>query len=86
MSVGLPASNAACASADSCINCEPEDAVEKLPLTPGPIIPAREQLAEVLLASGRPREALREFHAAMQSAPRRRGALVGAAAAEHLLN
>jgi tetratricopeptide (TPR) repeat protein len=63
-----------------------EDAVEKLPLTPGPIIPAREQLAEVLLASGRPREALREFHAAMQSAPRRRGALVGAAAAEHLLN
>jgi tetratricopeptide (TPR) repeat protein len=63
-----------------------EDAVEKLPLTPGPIIPAREQLAEVLLASGRPREALREFQAAMQSAPRRRGALVGAAAAERLLN
>jgi tetratricopeptide (TPR) repeat protein len=59
-----------------------EDAVEKLPLTPGPIVPAREQLAEVLLASGRPREALREFNAAMQSAPGRRGALVGAAAAE----
>lgn len=59
-----------------------EDALEKLPLTPGPIVPAREQLAEVLLASGRPREALREFHAAMQSAPRRRGALVGVAAAE----
>jgi tetratricopeptide (TPR) repeat protein len=63
-----------------------EDAVEKLPMTPGPIVPAREQLAEVLLASGRPREALREFHAAMQSAPRRRGALVGAAAAGRLLN
>ncbi len=59
-----------------------EDAVEKLPLTPGPIVPAREQLAEVLLAFGKPREALREFHAAMESAPRRRGALVGAAAAE----
>jgi hypothetical protein len=59
-----------------------EDAVEKLPVTPGPIVPAREQLGEVLLASGKPAEALREFHAAMQAAPRRRGALLGAATAE----
>jgi len=44
--------------------------------------PAREQLGEILLASGRPTEALREFHAALQAAPRRRGALIGAAAAE----
>jgi hypothetical protein len=59
-----------------------EDAVEKLPVTPGPIVPAREQLGEILLASERPAEALREFHAALQAAPRRRGALIGAAAAE----
>jgi hypothetical protein len=59
-----------------------EDAVEKLPVTPGPIVPAREQLGELLLASGKPAEALREFHAAMQAAPRRRGALIGAATAE----
>jgi hypothetical protein len=59
-----------------------EDAVEKLPVTPGPIVPAREQLGEILLASGRPAEALREFHAALQAAPRRRGALTGVATAE----
>lgn len=59
-----------------------EDAVEKLPVTPGPIVPAREQLGEVLLASGKPAEALREFNAALEAAPRRRGALVGAARAQ----
>jgi hypothetical protein len=59
-----------------------EDSVEKLPVTPGPIVPAREQLGEILLASGRSAEALREFHATLQTAPRRRGALIGAAAAE----
>jgi hypothetical protein len=59
-----------------------EDAVEKLPVTPGPIVPAREQLGEILLASERPAEALREFQAALQAAPRRRGALIGAATAE----
>jgi tetratricopeptide (TPR) repeat protein len=59
-----------------------EEAIEKLPVTPGPIVPAREQLGEILLAAGRPADALREFHAALQIAPRRRGALIGVAAAE----
>ena len=63
-----------------------EDAVEKLPVTPGPIVPAREQLGEILLASGRSAEALREFQAALQAAPRRRGALLGAASAESAAN
>jgi tetratricopeptide (TPR) repeat protein len=58
-----------------------EDALEKLPVTPGPIVPAREQLGELLLNLKRPREAFREFRAALSSAPRRRGALVGAIAA-----
>jgi tetratricopeptide (TPR) repeat protein len=62
-----------------------EDAVEKLPLTPGPIVPAREQLGELYLDLKRPDEALREFRTALSFAPRRRGALVGAiAAAERL--
>jgi tetratricopeptide (TPR) repeat protein len=62
-----------------------EDAVEKLPLTPGPIVPAREQLGELLLDLKRPDEALREFRTALSLAPQRRGALVGAiAAAERL--
>ncbi len=62
-----------------------EDAVEKLPVTPGPIVPAREQLGEMLLAAGRPAEALREFQATLQGAPQRRGALLGAAHAQESL-
>jgi hypothetical protein len=59
-----------------------EDGLEKLPLTPGPIVPAREQLGELLLAFDRPREALRAFDAALAMAPGRAGALRGKAAAE----
>lgn len=58
-----------------------EDAVEKLPVTPGPIVPAREQLGELLLEHKRPAEALREFQTALKFSPARRGALVGAIAA-----
>ena len=58
-----------------------EDAVEKLPVTPGPVVPAREQLGELLLQQSRAKEALREFRAALVLAPGRRGALLGAAEA-----
>jgi tetratricopeptide (TPR) repeat protein len=61
-----------------------EEAVEKLPVTPGPVIPAREQLGELLLQQHRPKQALREFRAALLSAPGRRGALNGAAKAAKL--
>ena len=62
-----------------------EDAVEKLPVTPGPIVPAREQLGELLLGLKHPDLALREFKAALALAPGRRGALNGAIeAAEQL--
>ncbi|HEY7377803.1 MAG TPA: hypothetical protein VH542_03860 [Steroidobacteraceae bacterium] len=62
-----------------------EDAVEKLPLTPGPIVPAREQLGEILLAAGRPADALSEFQSALKGAPGRRGALQGVARAQEQL-
>ena len=62
-----------------------EDAVEKLPVTPGPIVPAREQLGELLLSVGQPDQALREFRASLALAPGRHGALVGASAAEQML-
>jgi tetratricopeptide (TPR) repeat protein len=62
-----------------------EDAVEKLPVTPGPIVPARQQLGELLLQARRPDEALREFKGALALAPGRRGALVGAIAAAQAL-
>jgi len=34
-----------------------EDSIEKLPVTPGPIVPAREQLGELLLEQGHPEQA-----------------------------
>jgi tetratricopeptide (TPR) repeat protein len=62
-----------------------EDGVEKLPVTPGPILPAREQLGDLFLALNRPREALREYREALAAAPGRRGALIGAAQAADLI-
>jgi hypothetical protein len=58
-----------------------EDAVEKLPVTPGPIVPAREQLGELLLLQGKPELALQEFKSVLVNAPGRRGAIQGAAEA-----
>ena len=58
-----------------------EDAVEKLPVTPGPVVPAREQLGELLLQLNQPAEALREFRSALVLSPGRRGALLGGAQA-----
>jgi len=59
-----------------------EDAIEKLPLTPGPIIPAREQLGELLLLQNNPGGARKEFETAIVNSPGRRGALQGKAQAE----
>ncbi len=58
-----------------------EDGMEKLPVTPGPIIPAREQLGELLLEQGNATQALKEFQTALTNSPGRRGALQGAAQA-----
>ncbi len=61
-----------------------EDAVEKLPVTPGPVIPAREQLGDLLLETNQPQMALQEFQIALANAPGRRGATTGAARAKQL--
>jgi hypothetical protein len=61
-----------------------EDAIEKLPVTPGPIVPAREQLGYLLLEQNHPAPALKEFQVALVNAPGRRGALQGAARADEL--
>ena len=58
-----------------------EDRLEKLPVTPGPVIPAREQLGDVLLESKQPKQALQAYRATLIAAPGRRGALEGAARA-----
>jgi tetratricopeptide (TPR) repeat protein len=61
-----------------------EDAIEKLPVTPGPIVPAREQLGYLLLQQNHPDLASREFEMALANSPGRRGALQGAAQAAKL--
>ena len=62
-----------------------EDAVEKLAVTPGPIVPAREQLAQLLLNHEQWQAAEREFKVALVNAPGRRGATRGAAEAKRRL-
>lgn len=61
-----------------------EDATEKHVVTPGPILPAREALALMLLYLNQAGHALREFEAVLEREPNRRHALDGAAtAAQH---
>src|SRR5438309_1652212 len=55
-----------------------EDAVEKQPVTPGAIVPAREQLGDLLLETGNTKEAQKEFQKALSMTPKRHGALLGA--------
>lgn len=65
-------------------SADEEDAIEKLPVTPGPIVPARELLGCLLAEQNRPGLALKEFQRALANAPGRRGALQGAAHAAEL--
>jgi hypothetical protein len=58
-----------------------EDATEKHVVTPGPLVPARELLAEMLLAQKKLADALREYEAVMAKEPNRYRTLAGAMAA-----
>ncbi|HET7342608.1 MAG TPA: hypothetical protein VFL90_14190 [Methylomirabilota bacterium] len=61
-----------------------EDATEKHPVTPGPVIPARELLGELLLDVSQPAQALAEFEASGRRDPNRLNGLLGAARAAEL--
>jgi tetratricopeptide (TPR) repeat protein len=63
---------------------ELDDATEKHPVTPGAILPAREQLGELLLELKQPLAALQEFETSLRSAPNRFNGLYGAARAATL--
>jgi hypothetical protein len=54
-----------------------EDATEKHPVTPGPVLPARELYADLLLAAGRPDEAGRQYQAVLRRQPGRARSLAG---------
>ena len=61
-----------------------DDTTEKHPVTPGSILPAREQLGELLLELNQPDKALVEFEVSLRSAPNRFNGLLGAARAAKL--
>src|SRR5437762_4109929 len=58
-----------------------EDILGKHPVSPGALVPAREQLGDMLLKLNRPKEAQREFEAALKIYPGRFRGLYGAAQA-----
>jgi tetratricopeptide (TPR) repeat protein len=62
-----------------------EDKVEKRPVTPGAIVPAREQLGDLLISLNRPREAVEEYDRALKLTPNRLAATQGKARAEEML-
>ena len=58
---------------------EKEETVEKHPVTPGPLIPARELYADILMVHGKPSEALAEYEKTLTREPNRLRTLIGAA-------
>jgi tetratricopeptide (TPR) repeat protein len=60
---------------------ELDEKTGKHPVTPGPILPPRELLADLLLETNRPAAALSEYDASLREAPNRFNSLAGAARA-----
>ena len=61
-----------------------EESVDKNPVTPGSVLPARELLGEMLLLSGNPEQAIKAVETSLETAPNRFNSLYGAGlAAEH---
>ena len=61
-----------------------EDRTEKAAVTPGPLAPARELLADMLLEMKQPADALKEYEATLAKEPNRFRTLYGAAQAARL--
>ena len=61
-----------------------DDATDKHPVTPGAILPAREQLGELLLELKQPAAALAEFETCLLTTPERFNSIYGAAHAASL--
>jgi len=61
-----------------------EDSMEKHIVTPSPVVPARELLADMLLELGQPAEALKAFESSAQREPNRFRGIYGAAKAAEL--
>jgi len=58
-----------------------EESMDKNAVTPGPVVPAREMLAGLLLKENHPQDSLAEYEAVLKISPNRFNALFGAASA-----
>ena len=58
-----------------------EDAVDKHPVTPGEVLPARELYADMLLETGDSQSSLEQYQVVLEGSPNRLNALLGAAKA-----
>ncbi|MDX5417697.1 MAG: hypothetical protein LPK09_00670 [Hymenobacteraceae bacterium] len=56
-----------------------EDALDKHPVTPGAILPARELLGDMLMLTNKPSEAVQAYEASLKVSPNRYNSLYGAA-------
>jgi tetratricopeptide (TPR) repeat protein len=63
---------------------ELDEKTGKHPVTPGAVLPPRELLADMLMESGKPAEALVEYEASLREAPGRFNSLAGGARAAEL--
>ena len=61
-----------------------EDSMDKSPVTPGPITPAREMLGDLLLEMNQPAKALEAYERSLKDSPNRLNGLSGAARAAQL--
>jgi hypothetical protein len=61
-----------------------EDLAQKHPVTPGPVLPARELLGDLLLACGRPAQAAGAYAASLRRNPRRGRSVFGLARASEV--
>ena len=55
-----------------------EESIEKHPVTPGMVLPARELLGDLLMAQQKPADALREYRGTLGHSPRRFNSVAGA--------
>lgn len=77
----LAEGQAAEALASAAAAADREDAVDKHPVTPGEVLPARELYADMLLETGRYEAALEQYQRVLRGSPNRLNALLGAAKA-----
>ena len=63
-----------------------EDALDKNPITPGEILPANEQMGDLMLDLNRPKDALQFYNKSLLSSPNRLNSFYGGFKAASLLN